>query len=217
MGTILDLHIHSVFSIDSPVRPEEYVEYLSALRKNFRIDGLVFCEHRRFVSDFDHRSLSEKYGVLILAGAEADTRWGHLLVFCPDREWMSGFNFQQKLDPVELVKEVDAHQGVAVPAHPFRGMISMGERVKELPHLYAIEAINGGNRDDENIWAMELADRLGVAQVGGSDAHFLEELGAGLTEFQDQVRSMEELVAGIKSGKVQALSRDDARISDPTV
>jgi len=217
MGTILDLHLHSVFSIDSPVQPEEYVEHLAALRKDFRIDGLVFCEHRKFAADFEYQALAQKYGVLVFAGAEAETRWGHLLVFCADLKWMSKVNFEQKFDPKELVLEVEAHQGIAIPAHPFRGMFAMGmgERATELPHLYALETINGGNRPEENQKAIELADKLGVAQVGGSDAHFLEELGLGLTEFEAEIGSMEELIQEIKKGRVQALLRDDARISAP--
>jgi len=219
MSTILDLHIHSVFSVDSPVQPEEYLEHLLALRKSFHIDGLAFCEHRRFVAEFDYHSLAQKYGVVVLAGVEAETRWGHLLVFCPDQKWMSHIGFEQKFDPIELAKEVEAHQGIVIPAHPFRGMFAMGmgERVSELPHLYAIETINGGNRPEENQNAIELAERLGVAQVGGSDAHFLDELGLAMTEFEKDVRSVQAMIQEIKAGRVRALSRNKTSFYAPQI
>ena len=98
MAKVLDLHIHSVFSIDSPVQPEEYIIHLLELRRKYRIDGLVFCEHRRFVWDLDYQALGEKYGVLVFAGVEAETRWGHILVYCPDLNWMSRVDFSQKFD-----------------------------------------------------------------------------------------------------------------------
>lgn len=207
---ILDLHVHSRFSLDSRVSPEEYVEYLVAMRSRFEIDGLVFCEHRRYVGDFDYQALSEKFGVVVLAGAEAETRWGHLLVFSSDDAWMRGVNFEQKFDPVELVRELEAHQGIAIPAHPFRGMfaLGMGECVLELPYLYALETINGANQIEENEKAIQLAEKLGLAQVGGSDAHFLEELGLGLTEFEREVRTIQDLIQEIKAHRVRPLSRN---------
>ena len=212
MAKILDMHIHSVFSIDSPIQPEEYIEYLTALRTQYRIDGLVFCEHRKFVWDLDYQALGEKYGILVLAGVEAETRWGHILVYCPDINWMAKTDFSQKFDPKELAEEVNAHNGVIVPAHPFRGIISLGERVRELPHLYALEVLNGSNRPEENEKAIKLACELGLAQIGGSDAHYLEELGLCLTEFERDITSLEEMIDEIKAKRVRALTRAQVRI-----
>ncbi len=216
MGTVLDLHVHSLFSVDSPVAPEQYAAHLAGLRQRFRIDGMVFCEHRKLAADFDYQALAEKYGIKIMAGVEAETRWGHILVYCADLNWLRAVNFEQKLDPVELAREVELHGGITVPAHPFRGMISLGDHIQELPHLCALEVINGGNLPEENLWALNLAQKLGLSKVGGSDAHFLDELGLGATEFEAEINTLEELVREIKSGRVRAVYRDELRIaSDP--
>ena len=212
MAKVLDLHIHSVFSIDSPVQPEEYIIHLLELRRKYRIDGLVFCEHRRFVWDLDYQALGEKYGVLVFAGVEAETRWGHILVYCPDLNWMSRVDFSRKFDPIELAEEVNAHRGIIVPAHPFRGMISLGEKVRKLPHLYALEVINASNLPEENQRAELLARELGLAGTGGSDAHYLEELGTGLTEFERDIKSLEEMIFEIKAGRIRALTREQVKI-----
>jgi len=212
MGTILDLHIHSRFSLDSNVEPEKYVEHLVNLRKSFRIDGLAFCEHRAFNSGLDPDPLGKKYGVLVFVGVEVESRWGHLLVFSPDRAWLKSLDFFRKPDAIELFSQAESHEGIAIPAHPFRGIISLGDRVRQIPNLHAIETINGANLPEENLKARMVAQELGIAELGGSDAHCLEEVGKGLTEFQVQVSSLAEMIQEVKARRVRAISRDEARI-----
>lgn len=205
MESILDLHIHSVFSIDSPITPEEYLAYLANLQAQYKIDGLAFCEHRRFVWDFDYQALSKKYGLKVFAGLEAETNWGHFLVFSADFHWLAKTDFNQKFHPQNLIDEAEKHHGIAIPAHPFRGIFSVGEKIAQLNNLHAIEVINGANQPIENQKALLLAEKLGLGQTGGSDAHFLAELGAGLTQFQNQINSIEELILEIKSKRTRAL------------
>jgi len=62
----LDLHVHSKFSLDSPVGAEEYAQTLLEMRSEYDIDGFVLTEHRAFVTKVDYKAMSEKYGILIL-------------------------------------------------------------------------------------------------------------------------------------------------------
>jgi len=212
MGTILDLHVHSAFSLDSPVEPEKYLEQLLTLQKTYRIHGLAFCEHRNCRTDFDYRALAQKYHAVVLAGVEAETRWGHILVFCPDLAWYCKQDLRSKLDPLQLAAEVESHGGILIPSHPFRGMISLRENVRNLPHLHALETLNGSNMPEENLMARTLAEELNLAQVGGSDAHFINELGRSLTEFEAEVGSVEEMIFEVKARRVRPLWLDDAKI-----
>jgi len=212
METILDLHIHSVFSIDSPITPEEYLAYLANLQGQYKIDGLAFCEHRRFIWDFDYQALSQKYGLKVFAGLEAETNWGHFLVFSADFHWLTKTDFTQKFQPQKLIDEAEKHHGIAIPAHPFRGIFSLGERITELNNIRSIESINGANQPIENQKALSLAQKLGLGQIGGSDAHFLAELGTGLTQFQTQINTIEELILEIKSKRTHALNLFQAKI-----
>jgi len=212
MGTVLDLHVHSKFSVDSPVEPEQYLERLDQLRKNYRIDGLAFCEHRCFVPDFDFEALGKKYGAVVLAGVEAETRWGHIICFSSDADWMRQMDFSPKFDPLELAAHFAGHSGIAIPAHPFRGLISLGEKARRLPDLYAIEVINGANLPEENLRARMLAQELKVAETGGSDAHYLDELGRGLTEFSTAINSLGQMISEIKARRVRALSLADSKL-----
>ena len=205
MGTVLNLHVHSFFSGDSPVEPEKYAEQIVQMKKTHLIDGLAFCEHRKFIADFDYEALGKKHGVIVLAGIEAATRWGHILFFSTDRKWLASLNDLQKPDAIALITDAEKHDGIAIPAHPFRGMISLRDKVKELPHLHALEVINGANLPEENLAARLLARELGLAEVGGSDAHYLSELGKGLTRFEKEVRCVGDLIRELKERRVQAL------------
>ncbi len=208
---ILDLHVHSKYSIDSPVEPEEYARALVQMQKDFRIDGFVLVEHRAFVTETDYEALGRKYGITILNGTEAETTWGHLLLYGVTPELTRHFPLDVKLDPVPLAREIHGLGGLAVPAHPFRGFVSMGMRAADIPDVKAIEVFNGANSDDENNHARIYAEKLDLAQLGGSDAHFIRELGAALTEFENPVSSMDDLVREIKARRCRPLKLEQAR------
>ncbi|MFO8056937.1 MAG: PHP domain-containing protein [bacterium] len=216
---ILDLHVHSTFSQDSPVTVEEYAAKAAELCRDFHLDGFVLMEHNYLVgpSDCDLKAIGQKYGLVVLAGVEIDTYWGHMLVYGINRDlWTRlqeglrpGFH---KVDPEVLANSVEHEKDMAlVPAHPYRFFIGAGDKCTALPGIFAIEVLNGANEDQENQAALDLARKTGWAMTGGSDAHFLPELGSCLTEFARPVSSMPELAAEIKAGRCRPLTREEAR------
>ena len=212
---ILDLHVHSVYSVDSPVRPEEYARRMVELRADYDLSGFVLMEHNYLLKkkECDLYELSREYGLVILAGVEVDTFWGHLLVYgMPKGLWLkiedSG---TRKQEPVKLAREVEAEDGALVPAHPFRGFIGAGVRCKNLPGVRAIETLNGANSEEENDAAIKYAAKEGLAATGGSDAHFLGELGNALTRFSSPIRDMQGLTREIRAGRCQAITLEEAK------
>ena len=201
---LLDLHVHSTFSLDSPTPPEEYAARASELG----LQGLVFTEHKRLVIDFDFAGLGQKYRLLILHGVEAETFWGHLLIYGITPALAQAFDFSRRLDPVSLAKAVFEAGGLVVPAHIFRPYISLGFRSLDLPGVCAVETLNGGNTEGENRFAVHWASQVGLFATGGSDAHFLSELGSCLTRLENSVNSMAGLIAEIRAGRCQAFRRD---------
>ena len=202
---ILDLHVHSVFSLDSPTTAETYARRMTELRQDHHLDGFVLMEHNRLLTaaDLDLPALARQYDLVILTGIEADTFWGHMLVFgLPPAEWDAiRANGARKQEPMEFCRRAAAAGAVVVPAHPFRGWLGAGEMAATLPGVTAIEGLNGSNSDDENRAAMDFVARHGFAATGGSDSHFVGELGNALTEFEREVSDMAGLVAEIKAGR----------------
>ncbi len=200
----IDLHIHSKLSGDSDSEPEEIIE--RALEMG--LDGIAFTEHYSYEASEPVEPLKEKYKdrILILRGVEFSSKEGHCLVF--------GFNTDRHLEkytPVaELIEIVQSAGGVVIPSHPFRGINSMGELIRDLKGLFAIEGFNGYNRHSLNLRAIDLAEELGIAFTGGSDAHEAHEVGQCFTEFFDPLTE-ENFITLLKEGRYTG--RDIRKIS----
>jgi predicted metal-dependent phosphoesterase TrpH len=65
----------------------------------------------------------------------------------------------------------------------------------------AIETRNGGSSPESNDAAQVYAEKYGLPGVGGSDAHFLMQVGRCLTVFEREIRGESELVEEIKAGR----------------
>ena len=67
------------------------------------------------------------------------------------------------------------------------------------PILDAVEVYNGSWLGERYVSAAsDIADQLGLARTGGSDAHEADQLMACYTEFPDPVRSTADVVDGLK-------------------
>ncbi|MFN3740483.1 MAG: PHP domain-containing protein [Thermodesulfovibrionales bacterium] len=200
----IDLHVHSKLSGDSDSEPEEIIERAIKIG----LDGIAFTEHYSYEASEPVEIFKEKYKgkILILRGVEFSSKEGHCLVF--------GFNTDRHLEkhtPVaELLEIVQSGGGVVIPSHPFRGINSLGDIIKNLKGLFAIEGFNGYNRHSYNIKAVNLAQELGISFTGGSDAHEPYEVGQCYTEFLDPLTE-ENFLTLLREGRYTG--RDIRKIS----
>jgi predicted metal-dependent phosphoesterase TrpH len=209
---LIDLHVHTNLSSDSNVVPELYLE---AIAKNLTpLGAICFTEHRLYPDDAEldatYAELSERFGVRIFKGVEADTNLGHLLIFGVTREFRRRFDLDSRMLRAELVMEVvHAEGGIAIPAHPFRdsgyGARLDGLLAKVGPALSAIEAVNGQNSDDQNAEALAMAEKLGLTPLAGSDAHFSTAnwFLTCATELVREVATVEELCIELRAGRAR--------------
>ena len=200
---ILDLHAHSDASEDSRAPLETYLKWLQRKRDLLPIDGLVLTEHRQWDPTADYRALEDRYGILILRGAEVETEYGHVLVYGVTDEMTRRFDFANvRLSAQEVISEVARMGGVAAPCHPGRPTIGLCEHYAAgkppLEGVVAVEALNGGSRKGENERVHDLIEHYGYGAFGGSDAHLVSLIGICATEFDDDVGSVEELVTALK-------------------
>ncbi|MFN8643287.1 MAG: PHP-associated domain-containing protein [Candidatus Binatia bacterium] len=203
---ILDLHAHSDASEDSRAPLETYLKWLQRKRDLLPIDGLVLTEHRQWDAAADYRALEDRYGLLILRGAEVETDYGHVLVYGVTDEMARRFDFANvRLPAQEVITEVARMGGVAAPCHPGRPTIGLCEHYAAgkppLEGVVAVEALNGGSRKGENERVGALVARYGYGAFGGSDAHLVSLIGICATEFDDAVRTVEDLVTALKGGR----------------
>jgi hypothetical protein len=90
--------------------------------------------------------------------------------------------------------------GIVVVAHPYREF-GLGDLAKDYK-VDAIEVLNGGNAQQFNVLAEELAKEMGLPGVAGSDAHRAEELWSVYTEIQAST-DLDEVLKAIKTGLVR--------------
>ncbi len=209
---LIDLHVHTKLSSDSYVAAEQYLEAIA--NNDIRLGAICFTEHRLFPDDDEinrtYAELSERFGVHIFKGVEADTNLGHLLIFGVTREVRRRFDLDSRLLRAEHVIEViHGEGGIAIPAHPFRdsgyGVRLDGLLAKLGPALGAIEAVNGQNSHEQNAAAMAMAEKLGLTALGGSDAHFSTAnwFLTCATELDREVSTVEELCVEIRAGRAR--------------
>jgi len=206
---ILDLHLHSELSDDSRAPVEAYLKLLQRKRAERPLDGIVLTEHRQFDLQRDLRELEDRYGLLILNAAEVETDYGHVLVYGVNADILARFDFADvRLPAQEVITEVYRLGGVALPCHPGRpnvGLCAHYESKGPLDGVIAVEALNGGSKKGEDARVQELMRQYGYAGFGGSDSHLVSFVGIVATEFDADIRSMDDLVRELRGGRCRAV------------
>jgi hypothetical protein len=197
----IDLHCHSKYSHDNYVEPEELIDL--AIQKG--LDGVCFTEHYSVEASRPVDRIRPPGGFLVFRGVEISTSSGHLLAYgLKDDSW-NRWSRNHFLEIEEVVRIIHEMGGVCAPAHPFRGIESLGDRLFDLPGLDAVETHNGNNTREMNERAQIAAKKLGLSSIGGSDCHFAPHVGNAYTEFSNRIHSMEELVDQIRKGNCRGV------------
>ncbi|MDZ7684750.1 MAG: hypothetical protein U5O39_06855 [Gammaproteobacteria bacterium] len=173
---LLDLHTHSIKSDDGRAKVENYCQWIRS--KDLPIDGFVLTEHRQFDFESDYSPLAEKFGLVIMKGAEVETEYGHVLVFGVGEALYNEFDFANTHLPLADVLTLSKKHGAqAVPCHPGRprvGMFAHTEALGVPEGVEIVEIYNGGSRENEDQIAIDNAEQLGYRGTGGSDSHIVE-------------------------------------------
>jgi predicted metal-dependent phosphoesterase TrpH len=198
---IIDLHLHTIYSGDSLVAPEDLIE--QALQ--IGLDGICVTEHGSLRASETVEEFALGTPLKVFRGIEASTDLGHILVYGVTVEQWAPFEEQQGIPAQEMVDYVRSCGGVCIPAHPFRfNSPGLGDRVETLIGIFAVEGFNGKCDSEENQLACEQARRLNLRITGGSDAHVQGQVGRCATVFEHRFDSMSKLVDELKSGNFEA-------------
>ncbi|NPV59391.1 MAG: PHP domain-containing protein [Actinobacteria bacterium] len=199
---LVDLHVHtSVSSPCSQIEPRLLIRAAAEMG----LDALCVTEHEELEGAEVARRLGDEEGFPVFRGVEVYTDMGDMLVFGACRA-----RYPVTTPFVELLEEVRSGGGVIIPCHPCRGSLgfhhALGEERAEflLSNVDAIEVRNGGSTPESNLAAEAYANRYGLPGVGGSDAHFIMQIGRCLTVFEREIGSEEELVEEIRAGRCRA-------------
>ena len=208
----IDLHIHTTAgSADSNLRPAVLRDRAVVLG----LGGVHITEHFRVWSQLEAEELAAGTGLVVLRGMEWNTDLGHILVL-----GVAAYRPEIR-SAAELHRYVLDQGGLMIAAHPFRHAfdpvsyawkahkqaevtVEAACRNPVFELVDAVEVLNGACTDKENEFTAQVAAALGLPGVGGSDAHYAEDLGRAVTLVNEPVRNERELIAAIRAGGVRA-------------
>ena len=203
---LIDLHTHTdPLSHDSLLSPDKLID----LAKAAGLDGICLTEHDFFWEPDKARELRRRHDFLVIPGIEVNTEDGHVLVFGLEK-YVYGMHRMR-----ELAALVEQAGGVMIAAHPYRRQLPFelrhdGDWSAALdraaanpayPLVAGMESCNGRGTPRENAFARDLADRLGLPQTAGSDAHTSAEVGACATVFDHKISGLDDLIEELNAGR----------------
>jgi predicted metal-dependent phosphoesterase TrpH len=229
MGTIVDMHVHTTKGAsDSNLRPEELAG--EALRLG--LTGVHISEHDRLWDPRELETYRRQHRFFVANGMEVSTDLGHVLTLGLDR-YVPGIRRAE-----ELRRVVQDAGGYMIVAHPFRHVFDPAhfrrtggepfsmtpEQAAKLPIFElvdAVEALNGCNTLQENLYALRVAQVLGKPVTGGSDAHSDQGIGTYVTAFERELESEEQMLEelharrfyaayGFRQGRLTRFSEESA-------
>jgi predicted metal-dependent phosphoesterase TrpH len=183
---LADLHIHTVYSYDGTAS----VPAVLARAKQVGLDVIAITDHDEIRGALKAFELAPQFDIEVIPGIEITTAEGDLLALFVTQPIKPGYSL------IETILHVGEAGGICIAPHPMArgaGMKSLSgpSILRALDHpvasriLIGIETYNATALDREsNLLAQKLWEECPrTAQVGNSDAHYLQAIGLGATEF----------------------------------
>jgi predicted metal-dependent phosphoesterase TrpH len=173
-----DLHIHSKYSSDGVLEPQKIVKI--AIKRGLK--GIAITDHNTIKGGLEAKKYgSEEFTVIV--GSEIATERGEIIGLFLSEEVKSR-------DVQDVISEIKEQDGIAVIPHPFDELRHSAFHPSE-EDVKFIEGVEGFNSrcvfQNYNKIAVEFAIKHNLTITGGSDAHFMNEIGNGgiVTEIGD--------------------------------
>ena len=191
-----DFHIHSRYSRDSETPLKEILH----AAKERKLDGLAICDHDEVKGGIKAMKLvrenPDKYGgLIVIPGTEVSTSKGHVLVLGVTEKIPS---FMTPEETTDYARDLNA---LSIIAHPYR-KAAHGIGYLEGSGADAAETFNSKClTNGANKKAKAEAFRLGMPQVGGSDAHIAALVGQGYTMIEIDTNTIDSVFDAVLRGK----------------
>lgn len=183
---LADLHLHTIYSYDGTAS----VPSVLKRAQETGLDVIAITDHDEIDGALEAVKLASHYGIAVIPASEITTAEGDLLALFIDQKIKAGLSL------IETVLQVREQGGVCIAPHPMAGGMGMKSlsaysilKALRNPHvaetLIGIETYNGTTIDRmSNHYAQIFANGLNIAKTGSSDAHVIDTIGFGATEFE---------------------------------
>jgi len=186
-----DLHVHSNCSKDSLITPKDLVYYA----KKRDLNAVAVTDHDQIEGSL---KIAREADFLVIPGMEVSSADGHIVAL----------NLQElitkDLSAQETVDRIHRAGGIAIAVHPYAWLKGSLRSHVEDAKFDAVETVNASalpfNRCKRK--ATEIAQKLNLPCVGGTDAHYGPTIGYGYTVV-DCEPTVDAIVEAIVNGSCQ--------------
>lgn len=199
-----DLHIHTTYSGDSEIKPEQLIPRVQEAGLNC----IAVVDHNTAEGSLKIAAMSPPFKVI--TGEEILTPEGEIIGFFLKETIPRG------LSPEEAIRLIHAQGGLACIPHPFDRFRSSAMQQKTLeriaPLIDIIEVANARTLPFQDLSQPErFAAKYAKPAGAGSDSHTLAEVGrtyVGLADFNGPVEFLQALIKGdIHRYKISAVAQ----------
>lgn len=189
MIVITDHFFNANIGCDRDLPWEEKVEYLFRGYRAAKAEG-------------------DKIGLRVLPGWETFTYGPEYLTYGLGEEFLLANPDIDRLNNAEYLARVKDAGGFVIHAHPFRKASYIPDFTPDPRSVEAFEVFNAAHRDPAfNAQALKMAQRFGLIQTAGCDAHFTEGVSGGAMRFPHEIKTSEELIAALRAGEGEIIER----------
>ena len=186
-----DLHVHSNYSKDSLTTPKDLVYYA----KKRGLTAVAVTDHKQIEGSC---KIAKEADFLVIPGMEVSSADGHIVAL----------NLQELiprgLSAKETVDRIHEAGGIAIAVHPYAWFKGSLTSHVETAKFDAVETINASAFPFKRCKrkAMEIAQKLNLPCVGGTDSHYGPTIGYGYTVI-DSEPNVDAIAKAIVNGKCQ--------------
>lgn len=194
----IDLHIHSVHSGDS------YIGIDDAIRRcrEEELDGFAITDHDILTQV--NSSKIDGTDLIVIPGIEVSSQGGHILALDVSEQ------IPRDLAVSETIDNIHEQDAIAIIAHPY-SIFKSWINYKEISEgeFDAVEVANACQLPYDFMLKKNtsLAERMGLPQTGGSDAHIPRVIGRAFTVFEAKTRDVEGVLHALRKGNTEAVGR----------
>jgi len=200
---LADLHIHTIYSYDGTAS----VHAVLRRARQIGLDVIAITDHDEIAGSLRALELAPEFGLDVIPGTEVTTAEGDLLALNVTEK------IERNLTLSETVLKVSDLGGFCIAPHPMANGIGMKSlsaySISKALHktsvartLIGIETYNATTMDRAaNHYARILADWLDITPTASSDAHIVEAIGLGITEFDGH--TAQDLLNALQNGNIR--------------
>ena len=208
------MHIHSKYSNDGVLE----IEQILRVARGRGLGAIAITDHNTIRGGEEAKKYeTEDFKVII--GAEIMTELGEV----------TGLFLTKEIDSrhfLDVIDEINTQGGLVVVPHPFDGLRRSAFHITQ-DHVGIVDAIEGFNSRCVfrrfNTKAVEFATKYNLPVIGGSDAHYANEIGLGgiitqSDDIRDSIMKSKVVLFGKRSSilnhvrtRIEKLRRKTAR------